>query len=248
MFEFASEVASGFSKLSLVDLHSDVYRNIISIQQSQDLFDDLSAHPEDWLAAQAIEMEIKPPHYQSNQTIIHRPFEEAEWFNAIEWPFQNWRASRFSDGSFGVWYGCESVETSVMETAYHWLKGFLQDAGFENELVTVERKIYQVRCDAALIDLRPWCEQGCEHHSELMHKSNYHAAQAFGARVHHEGHPGLMTLSVRREGGQNVAIFNPRLLSQPRYDCQLSYHLRGPEIIVEKQPGVALMRFDIRDF
>ena len=47
--------------------------------------------------------EVKPPPYRSRTPIIDRPFEDAEWFNAITWPFENWRASRFSDGSFGVW-------------------------------------------------------------------------------------------------------------------------------------------------
>ena len=59
---------------------------------------------------------------------IHRPFEEAEWFNAIGWPFQHWQSSRYSDGSFGAWYGADSVEATVYETAYHWYHGLLADA------------------------------------------------------------------------------------------------------------------------
>ena len=158
-----------FSHLTLTDVHCNVIRNIVSIRFSQDLFDDLTSSPEEWALAQQVEDEVKPPPYQSRTPVIHRPFEDAEWFNAIGWPFKHWQASRFSDGSFGVWYGCVTVETSVHETAYHWFSGFLTDAGFEKEKVIGERKLYEVACDAALVDLRPLAAT----HSGLMHKTDY---------------------------------------------------------------------------
>jgi len=100
-----------------------VARNIVSLRESQDLFDDLTEDPAEWLLAQKVEGEVKPPPYRSRTPLIDRPFEDAEWFNAIAWPVKNWQASRFSDGTFGVWYGSESVETTVYESAYHWYKG-----------------------------------------------------------------------------------------------------------------------------
>ena len=63
--------------------------------------------------------------------------------------------------------------------------------------------------------------------------------QPVGARIHREGHPGLLTPSVRRPAGENAAIFNPDVLSNPRLNCQLTYRLHGDQIMVEKQPGVA---------
>lgn len=106
-----------FAQLTLADVHQDAVRNIVSLRQSQDLFDDLTDDPTEWLLAQKVEDEIKPPPYRSRTPIIDRPFEDAQWFNAITWPFKNWQASRFSDGFFGVWYGSESVETTVFESA-----------------------------------------------------------------------------------------------------------------------------------
>lgn len=226
-----------FSHLTLTDVHCNVIRNIVSIRSSQDLFDDLTSSPEEWALAQQVEDEVKPPPYQSRTPVIHRPFEDAEWFNAIGWPFKHWQASRFSDGSFGVWYGCDTVETSVHETAYHWFNGFLTDAGFEKEKVIGERKLYEVACDAALVDLRPLTAT----HSGLMHKTDYSTAQSAGARLHREGHPGLVTASVRHAVGQNYVVLNPDVLSNPRHHCQLSYRLEGHCIVIEKQPGVAWM-------
>jgi hypothetical protein len=230
-----------FSHLTLMDAHCDVIRNIVSIRSSQDLFDDLTSDPQGWALAQQIEDEVKPPPYQSRTPVIHRPFEDAQWFNAIGWPFKHWQASRFSEGSFGVWYGCDSAETSVYETAYHWFSGFLSDAGFDQQDVVGERKLYEVACDAALVDLRPLTAT----HSGLMHKTDYGFAQSVGARLHREGHPGLVTTSVRHAAGQNYVILNPDVLSNPRHHCQLTYRLDGRRIVIEKQPGVTWMKIEV---
>lgn len=132
-----------FDRLTLADIHQDVARNIVSLRQSQDLFDDLTDDPVAWLLAQKVEDEVKPPPYRSGTPVIDRPFEDAEWFNAIIWPFKHWQSSRFSDGSHGVWYGSESVETTVHESSYHWYRGLLGDAGFERMTVIAERKVYR---------------------------------------------------------------------------------------------------------
>ena len=229
-----------FSHLTLTDVHGHVIRNIVSLRSSQDLFDDLTSSPEEWALAQQVEDEVKPPPYQSLNPVIHRPFEDAEWFNAIGWPFKHWQASRFSDGSFGVWYGCDTVKTSVYETAYHWFSVFLTDAGFEKEKVMGERNLYEVACDAALVDLRPLATP----QSGLMHKTDYSTPQSVGARLHREGHPGLVTASVRHAAGQNYVVLNPDVLSNPRHHGQLTYRLEGHRIVVEKQPGVAWLKID----
>src|SRR5690606_28576513 len=174
-----------------------------------------------------------PPSYRSATPLIDRPFEDADWFNAIAWPFRHWQASRFSDGSHGVWYGSDTVETTVHETAYHWYHGLLSDAGFEKEAVVAERKVYSVACAAALLDFR----RATADWPQLLHPSDYSFAQAVGTRIRREGHPGLLIQSVRRPGGENVAVFNPAVLSNPRLNCQLVYRLEGERILVEKRPG-----------
>lgn len=231
-----------FSHLALTDVHRDVIRNFVSLRESQDLFDDLTDSPEEWVLAQQVENEVKPPLYQSHTPVIHRPFEDAEWFNAITWPFKNWQTSRFSDGSFGVWYGCDSVEATVFESAYHWYWGFLSDAGFEKDSVIVERKLYSVTCDAALLDFRPLVHK---QYPDLIHKTDYTFTQSIGTRIHREGHPGLLTASARYQGGENYVVFNPDVLSNPRHHCQLSYRLEGQHIIVEKIPGVAWLEISV---
>lgn len=233
-----------FAQLALSDIHKDVARNIVSLLQSQDLFDDLTDDPAEWLLAQKVEDEIKPPPYRSSTPIIDRPFEDAKWFSAIIWPFKHWQASRFSDGTYGVWYGSDSIETTVYESAYHWYRGLLSDAGFDRMTVIAERKVYSVACNAALLDFR----KAADDHPDLLHPSNYAFCQSIGARIHREGHPGLLTQSVRRPAGENMAIFNANVLSNPRQNCELTYRLENDQILVERQPGVVWFKLDVASF
>ena len=230
-----------FALLRLTDVHRDVIRNVVSTQSSQNPFDDLTGDPDSWALAQQVEDQVKPPPHQSRTPIIDRPFEDADWGNAIEWPFKHWQSSRFSDGTFGIWYGCGRIETSVRETAHHWFNGLLADAGFEHETVRIERTLYRVACNAALVDLRPMTKK----YPGLIHKKDYRYAQSAGLRLHREGHPGLVTRSVRHAGGENYAILNPRVLSNPRPHGQLTYRSDGRRIVVEKKPGVAWLQIAV---
>jgi hypothetical protein len=226
--------------LKVSDVDEKVIRNIVSINTSQDLFDDLSTDASAWDAAQKLELDTKPASYRSRTPIIDRPFEDADWFNAIGWPFKHWQASRFSDGSFGVWYGCDSPITSAYETVHHWYHGLLSDAGFTDREVIGERKLYEVKCKAALLDFRT--------NSELLKlitsKNSYIDAQAIGKRLHGEGAPGLITKSVRYLEGTNYVILNPKVLFEPTQSCQLRYTLTSGKVVIEKQIGQIWFEID----
>ncbi|WP_459617757.1 RES family NAD+ phosphorylase [Bordetella sp. 2513F-2] len=229
-----------FDQLGVVNMHDNVARNIVSIRLSQDLFDDLSDNPADWRLAQQVEDAVKPPPYTDHLPVINRPFEEAEWYSVIQWPFAHWQASRFSAGSHGVWYGSESIETTVYETVHHWYHGLLGDAGFQGEAVVAERRVYEVACDAMLLDFR----QVTAAYPDLLHPTDYTLAQAVGARIRHEGHPGLLIQSARRPQGENVAVFTPAVLSNPRHQCFLTYRLEGGKVAVEREPGQVWMAIE----
>jgi hypothetical protein len=233
-----------FSNLAVVDTHRDLRRNIVSLRESRNLFDDLSDDSDEQALAQQVESAVKPLQYRSPTPVIHRPFEEAEWFNAIGWPFHHWQSSRYSDGSFGAWYGADSVEATVYETAYHWYHGLLLDAeGYTGEAVAIERRIYNVACEALILDLRPRVGE----FPALLHKTDYGFTHQVGARLRREGHPGLVTPSVRYPAGLNYVVFNPAVLSAPRVNCMLTYRLKGKHILVEKRPGTTWRRIPVAD-
>lgn len=232
-----------FSELRLAEVRRPLIRNIVSLRVSQDLFDDLSDRPEDWKLAQQVEDAVKPQAYRSAQPVIDRPFEEAAWFHAVGFPFSRWGASRYSNGSFGVWYGSDTVETGVWETAWHWYFGFLADAGFQQEGVSCERKLYQVDCHAALLDFRSLCRR----YPALIDRADYSFTQAVGQRVHREGHPGLVTRSVRFPKGECFGIFNPAVLTGPRQHGALRYRVAAGLIEVDAGKGETLFSLPLAE-
>lgn len=230
------------TRSTLNDVHEDLFRNIVSLRVSENLFDDLSDDPDDQQVAIKLELETKPSRFVSRVPIIGRPFEEAAWNEAIAYPFRTWMMSRYSDGSFGVWYGADSIETTVHETAFHWYSQLLTDAGFAKPGVSVERKIYTVRCDAALIDLRKIAAES----KALTHSSDYTLTHQIGGRLHKEGHPGLISKSARHSGDV-FAVLNQDVLSNPKNVCFLSYKSTENGVLVEREPGVEMMTVPFSD-
>ena len=227
-----------FNGLTISDYHDDLHRNIVSLRASEDLFDDLSNNSEAWQAAIDLEIACRPHTYISNQPVIARPFEEAYYNDAIDYPFWHWSNTRYSNASYGVWYGADTLETSVHETVYHWRSGLLEDAGWQDiEGIEVERKVYLVRCEAALLDFR----EKIQTHPALIDTKSYHLTHQVGAKIHHDGHPGLVSRSARCEGDV-YAIFNQRVLSNPRQLCYLNYRIENDAVTVERTSGVVLLR------
>lgn len=225
-----------FNKITLHDFHDDVKRNIKSIREPQDLFNDLSDDPDDWTIATGFEMETKPD-YRS-PPVIHRPFDESDIFNAIEYPFKHWTETRYSDGTFGVWYGAGTAITSIHETHHHWLR-FLgaSDLLTYDEPIVGERIVFNVRLDAALLNFRPLIAD----FPDLI-ADDYSFTKNVGQRLHNEGHPGLISNSAHCEG-EIFAVFNEKVLSNPRHACYLTY-VYNPETrltIIEREVGSTLI-------
>lgn len=229
-----------FNGITTTDFHDDTHRNIVSLRESENLYDDLTDSTKGWQSAIELEAETKPRTYVSHQPIIERPFEEAAYNEAIDYPFTNWTNTRYSNGSFGVWYGTDTLETGIYETVHHWRKGLLADAGWDNiEGIVSERKVYNVRCDAALLNFIPKLAT----FPSLIDPDNYAYTHQVGTRIHHEGYPGLISHSARCEG-DIYAIFNPQILSNPRQRCFLTYRIESGSVIVERQLGKILFQIN----
>ena len=214
-----------------VDFRDDLVRNIPGIRASQNLFDDLSPDPVDWEVAIAAEgAGVVPP----AAALITRPF---DYGTVVSYSFDSshWQATRFSDGTrYGVWYGSLDIETTVRETAWHWYRFVLDSyAGEPREIVT-ERRVFDVRCEALLIDLR-----GKEaKHPGLTSRVSYEFTHEVGRYVHEQGLNGLLVRSARGEG-INAAIFRPERLSNVRDRTFLTYRLNvaRDSLVAERTRG-----------
>jgi hypothetical protein len=120
---------------------------------------------------------------------------------------RNPQGSRFSDGTYGVYYAGESLETAIAEVSYHRARflGFTQEPPMEVELRCIRANI-----DARLHDLRKLARP------DVYDATDYTAARAIGQKLRQAGSSGIVYDSVRRRGGQCVAVFKPRVLSPSR--------------------------------
>ncbi len=128
------------------------------------------------------------------------------------------KPSRFTDGTFGVYYAAESVETAVEETKYHRAK-FLASTNEPDQEITM--RVYACTIKRSLDDLRP---RGFR---PLMDPDDYTAPQAFGAERQAAHSWGVLYPSVRRVGGECVGIFRPKGISIPKQRMHLRYVYRA---------------------
>ena len=221
------------------DSRGDWLRNIVSLRKTVDLFADLVARAGDTRVLIEHELATKPT--REPVPIISRPFEEAALYDpiqaAIEWPFEHPCRSRYSDGSYGVWYGARTLETSIRETVHHFRRDTLASeiAARSRTPIYQERRVHRVHSSAMLVDLRPLCAG----EPRLLAPDDYSYCQSLGAQLRHAALPGLQSLSARHAGGEVAAVFLRDALSDPRDVCYLTYVLDpgSGRVDVERTPG-----------
>lgn len=210
------------------DFQGDVFRNIVSLRESVDLFDDLTDHVGQSQYATIAEARVKE---SIPIGLIDRGF---HYTTAIDYPFtkEPYMLSRYGNGTFGVWYGSLQFETTIHETVYHMMREESRIEGVTGRLVR-ERAVYLVRARAVLIDL-----VGKERRYPDLVSDDYSFTQQIAERLQKEGHPGLLAPSARC-AGTNLVAFSPNILNDPRVSCYLTYtyDYQAKTVEVERQPG-----------
>jgi hypothetical protein len=111
--------------------------------------------------------------------------------------------SRFSDGSFGVFYAARDRATAVSETGYHHGR-FL--AATKEPAMHLPMRLYHVDIDARLHDLRP---AGAAD-AAVFDTQRYDQSRALGIGLRADGSAGVVWRSVRHARGQCVGLFSPK--------------------------------------
>ncbi len=142
----------------------------------------------------------------------------------------NPQGSRFTDGSFGVFYASVNLDTAIAETKYH-RSIFL--AATSEPAQELDMRVYAVDLDAALHDISLLHDS----HPALYHPDSYTVSQALAADLRGAGSDGIAYLSVRHPEGHCAAVFKPRLLSNCRQERHLCYVWDGTaiNIVYEKR-------------
>jgi hypothetical protein len=227
--------------LSNRSVDMDTYRNIVSLRESANLFDELSDDPFDQAVAVQAELETKKDIHPATPAPIYKGF---AYNTAIAYPFltEPFLDTRFGDGSYDVWYGSMEMITTIYETCYHIYRAVVSVEDHPN-LVKQERAVYTVNCNGILIDLSGKVDD----HPDLV-ANDYGFCQLIGKKLQKEGHPGILYRSARTDG-INLAVFNPGILSNPQNNCFLTYIISTKEkaIRIEREVTRELLTINVAE-
>ncbi len=118
----------------------------------------------------------------------------------------NRQGSRFSDGTWGVYYAGDSLETAVSEVSFHCAR-FMAET--RQPAIDVDYRTYAARLLRPMHDIRGhrWA---AEHQAD-----SYGPSVKLARELRAAGSWGLLYRSVRRTGGECVAVFRPPALQVP---------------------------------
>lgn len=194
------------------------YRIIPSIYPTVGLFDDV-ADPADLQAIVALESATNPRILtEAGELSLVRPEERitGEGTTPIMAAFTHAKSSRFSDGTYGVYYSAHDQETAIAETAYHRLR-FITDAGLRSEIVHM--RVYSGHVRGSFDDVR-----GRGLRSKIYDPDSYAFSQQYARRIFDANRmDGIVFRSVRRPEGECVAVFRPRRITNVRVVRHLQY-------------------------
>jgi hypothetical protein len=135
----------------------------------------------------------------------------------------NPNGSRFSDGTYGVYYAGKELETAIAETRYH-SERFMQYTA--EPPIELDMRVYLADIDRDLHDIRGMRETL----PAVYAAADYSASQDLGRRLREQRSWGIAYDSVRHDGGEGVGIFRPPALRNCRQERHLCYVWNGTRL------------------
>lgn len=208
------------------------YRLIPSKYPPIDLFDDIAA-PEDWEDLARAESRTNPRIYEEIGDISLIPKERrisgagAGWVISAFTHVSKARPTRFTDGSYGVYYCSKDFETALYETVFHqsiFLSATKQEAGW----ITVMRELI-AKIDNEFHDIR---DNG---YQDELNPDNYEKSHMLAKNLRSANSNGIVFPSVRKQEGECLAAFWPDVVSIPTQGSHWQYHWDGKKFDYVKQ-------------
>ena len=131
------------------------------------------------------------------------------------------KPSRFTDGTFGIYYSSLAIETAIKETIYN-REIFLRST---NELACeISMRLYKGQVMKPLHDIR------ASRYDNYHNPTNYSESQLFGKNLKEQNSWGLIYNSVRHSSGSCIAALKPRCISIPKPTSHFRYVWNGKNI------------------
>ncbi|WP_447527688.1 RES family NAD+ phosphorylase [Vreelandella sp. TE19] len=203
------------------------YRVIPSRFPPIHLFENVNASASDWDLLNELEGETSA-RLREQAGAIHLVRDEdrryGPGFTPVMAAFCHFPAtgSRFSDGTFGVYYCALTEATAIAETVYH-AERFLAES--REPPMMLQQRVYLSNLRGHLIDLR---EQ--PHTQTLLAPDSWTVSQTMGRSAWETRADGIVYPSVRAPGGECAAVLRPPVLSAAHQGRHLGYDWDGERI------------------
>ena len=141
----------------------------------------------------------------------------------------NPEGSRFSDGSYGVYYAAHSLATAVAEVSHH-RSAFLRRT--DEPMIELDLRLITANVEADLHDLGKagGGDPRADRFAAALDPDRYGAPQGLGRALREAGSWGLRFPSVRDPGGECVGIFRPRALRHAKAAAHIALQWDGQRI------------------
>lgn len=137
----------------------------------------------------------------------------------------NGQGSRFTDGSYGVYYAAMTIGTAVAETCFHRAR-FL--AATKEPPIEIDMRSYASDIDADLHTIAGMQAELRDIYAP--DPARYGPAQSFAKTLRAAGSNGIHYSSVRDPGGECIAVFRPRVMQPAVQGKHYCYVWNGSEI------------------
>lgn len=205
------------------------WRIIASRYPPINLFERLSPDPRVWEALIELEQRTNPRLRDEVGEINLVPPERrvaganASWVMA---PFTrvNVLGSRFSNGTYGIYYAARDLMTAIRETAHHFAR-FATDSNDPPR--REDMRVLLGSVDHVFDDVESVEDLAKR---AILDRNSYAVSQPFGALRRTNNSDGLLYPSVRHEGGQCIAAFWPNVVGIPVQERRLQYEWDGTRV------------------
>jgi hypothetical protein len=133
----------------------------------------------------------------------------------------NPKGSRFSDGTYGIYYAANRLQTAVAETVHHFAR-FARDSHDPPRREDMRVLVGSIAND--FHDVRTYSD---DQQAELLNPNSYEASRPFGREVRERGAKGILYPSVRDREGLCAAAFWPDVIGIPVQERHLKYEWDG---------------------
>lgn len=136
----------------------------------------------------------------------------------------NPKGSRFSDGTYGIYYAAAELETAVAETIFHF-ESFARDSADPPRMEDMRVLVGTIAETFEDVHALPESKR-----DSILDPLSYTVSQAYGRKLCDAGAAGVAYPSVRRASGQCVGAFKPRAVGLPRQERHLKYRWNGNRV------------------